>query len=433
MTADLAIVGGGLLGLAAARAWLRARPGSALVVLEKEPRLAAHQSGHNSGVLHSGLYYAPGSRKAANCRRGKALLEAWCAERGVPFERVGKLVVATEEGELERLADLEARGTLHGVELHRLDADGLRRVEPAAGGLAALHLPETGIVDFRRVAEELGREVLERGAEVRTGCEVVSIEDRAARAGGEEPGAELHLGDGSTLRARRVLCCGGLQADRLARRGGLDPDRSTEEAPALRTVPFLGQYHDLTPELAERVRGLVYPVPDPRLPFLGVHLTRRMPTDGAAPGSNGTVDAGPSAVLAFARERYDSRLPDLRDAASALSWPGTWRLVRRHARHAAGELHGSFSKAAFALRAARLLPCLGPEHLVPREPGIRAQALGRDGALVDDYAFASRGPTLHLLNAPSPAATSCLAIGEELVERLERLPSDHPASSKMIP
>lgn len=419
MAADLAIVGGGILGLAAARAWLLAHPGDRVVVLEKEPRLAAHQTGHNSGVLHSGLYYAPGTRKAATCRRGKALLEAWCSARGVPFRRVGKLVVATDLSELGRLADLEARGRAHGVELHRLEGDALREVEPAAGGLAALHLPETGIVDYRRVAAGLGDEVREAGGELRLGCEVTGIEAQVARDGApEDPGgAELRLADGGTLTARRVLACAGLQADRIARAGGLDPDRPSAEAPALRTVPFLGQYHDLVPAWAERVRGLIYPVPDPSLPFLGVHLTRRMPTAGAP---TGTVDAGPSAVLTLARERYAGRRPDVRDAASALTWPGTWRLVRRHARHAASEVLGSVSRASFARRAARLLPGLTADDLVPREPGIRAQALGRDGSLVDDYALARRGPVLHLLNAPSPAATSCLAIADELVALLER-------------
>lgn len=443
---DLVVVGGGILGLAAARCWLLRTPGGKLLLLEKEARVAAHQTGHNSGVLHSGLYYTPGTQKARNCRRGKALMEAFCEARGVPFRRVGKLVVATSAGQQEALGELEARGREHGVALSRVDAAGIRAIEPAAGGIAGLHLPETAIVDYVAVAEALADEVRELGGELRFGVRVTSM--RSVDVAGAL-GVRLELEGGESLHAKAALVCCGLQADRVARAAGLEPGRAEGSRPALRIVPFLGSYFDLKPEYAARVRGLIYPVPDARFPFLGVHLTRRMPArsgsrerleagregGGRGPqhegGSSddgadfdptaGRVDAGPNAALAFAREGYGRRAGGrfrLRDAASALSWPGTWKLVGRQASQAAAELWRSLSREAFAREAARLVPELTTDWLVPARPGVRAQALGRDGRLVDDYVFAREGAMLHVLNAPSPAATASLAIAEELIDAL---------------
>lgn len=404
---DLAVVGGGILGLATARAWLLAHPGRSLVLFEKGARVAAHQTGHNSGVLHSGLYYTPGTEKAANCRRGKAALEAYCQERGIACERVGKLVVATDKSELERLAALEARGRAHGVELHRLEGAAICDVEPLASGVAALHLPETAIVDYIAVAEAFAEDVRALGGELRLAAHVTQLTT-------QEGGVAISQRGTEDVFATAALVCCGLQADRMARAAGLEPNRPTPNRPALRTVPFLGQYFDLAPELASQVRGLIYPVPDPRFPFLGVHLTRRLPSGGRP----ARVDAGPNAALAFAREGYGPPRFNLRDTASALTWPGTWRLLAKSRSLATSEVWRSLSRRAFAKEAARLVPSLTASDLTPAMPGIRAQALGPRGQLVDDYVFAREGPMLHVLNAPSPAATSSLAIAEKLLEVL---------------
>lgn len=392
---DLVVVGGGLVGLATAHRFLRRFPGRAVRVLEKEPAPGGHQSGHNSGVLHSGLYYAPGSWKARHCVAGKAAMEAFCGEHGVPFERCGKLVVATREEELPRLAELQRRAASNGVEVRRMLPAEFRRIEPEAGGLAALHVPATGIVDYRRVVGALVEALRADGGELRCGAEV-----RSARAEGD--GARLEVrGEPGLLRARRVVLCGGLQSDRLALRSGLEP--------GVRVVPFLGEYRALRPAFRERIRGLIYPVPDPALPFLGVHLTRRM---------DGGVDCGPNALLAPAREGYRKAALDPRDLLESLAWPGTWRLLRRHLRTGAAELRRSLSTVAFAHDLARLCPALEPDWLEPAPAGVRAQAVARDGALVDDFTLVEDGPLLHLVNAPSPAATSCLAIADRLVDRL---------------
>jgi len=404
---DLAVVGGGILGLATARAWLLAHPGKSLVLLEKEERVAAHQTGHNSGVLHSGLYYAPGTEKAGNCRRGKAALEAYCRDKGIACERVGKLVVAVDESELEPLAALETRGREHGVELHRLEGAAMRDVEPLASGIAALHLPETAIVDYIAVAESFADDVRALGGELRLAAHVTALATREGGVSISQHGAE-------DLFATQALICCGLQADRMARTAGLEPNRPGPDRPALRTVPFLGQYFDLAPKLAAQVRGLIYPVPDPRFPFLGVHLTRRL----ASGGRPARVDAGPNAALAFAREGYGPPRFNLRDTASALTWPGTWRLLAKSRRLATSEIWRSLSRRAFAKEAARLVPSLTANDLSPATPGIRAQALGARGQLVDDYVFAREGAMLHVLNAPSPAATSSLSIAEKLLEVL---------------
>lgn len=392
---DLAVIGGGIVGLATAFRYLRRFSGRSAVVLEKEERLAAHQSGRNSGVLHSGLYYPPGSLKAALCRTGKAGMEALCEELGVPWRRCGKLIVATEHDQLGRLAALAERARTNGVEVREVGPTGIRELEPHVRGLAGLHVPSTGVVDFRQVAEALGAEIRRLGGELRTGARVTGLEPRGDRL-------DLRLAGGEELAAARAITCGGLQADRLAGLSG---------GPAeVRIVPFLGEYFGLRPEFRTRVRALVYPVADPRFPFLGVHLTRRI---------DGRVDCGPSAVPTWSREGYSKTAFEARDAWSSLTWPGFWRLAGRHLPVAAGELRRSLSRAAFARSAARLLPELEADWLEPAPCGVRAQALDRSGRLVDDFLIEQRGPLLHVLNAPSPAATSSLAIAEHLLGHIE--------------
>lgn len=387
------VVGGGILGLATARLLARERPDAELVVVEKEPQLALHQTARNSGVVHAGVYYEPGSSKARLCRRGAALLRAFCAERGVAYEACGKLVVALREAELPRLERLEERARANGVPgLRRLDAAGLREVEPHAAGIAALHSPETAITDFRAVALALADELRERGGRVRTSAEVVRV--RAAAAGG---GVVVELADGSALRADRAIVCAGLHADRLARASGEDP--------APRIVPFRGEYWALRAERRALVRGLIYPVPDPALPFLGVHLTRTV---------DGRVLIGPNAVLALAREGYARGAARAADAADTLAWGGTWRLMRRHWRAGAAELRRSRSRRPFVAAARRYVPELRAAEAVRAGAGVRAQAVDRDGTLVDDFRIGGGERIVWIRNAPSPAATSALAIAEEI-------------------
>jgi len=388
------VVGGGILGLACAREVARRHPGAQVTVLEKEARLAAHQTGHNSGVVHAGLYYAPGSLKALLCRRGATLLEVFCGERGIPYDRCGKVVVAVDAGELGRLDAIEERARANGVPgLARLDARGLREVEPHAAGIAALHSPATAIVDFGAVARAYGDEVRERGGTVRLGVAVTRVEALA-------DGARLHTADGEALEADRVLVCAGLHADALARASG--------QAPAPRIVPFRGEYWQLRPERTGLVRGLIYPVPDPRLPFLGVHLTKRI---------DGAVLVGPNAVLALAREGYDWRTVRPAELADVLRDRGVWRLFRRHWRTGVDELLRSASRRRFVAAARRYVPELRAADVVRAPAGVRAQAVDPDGALVDDFRIDVAGATTWVRNAPSPAATSSLAIAEELVDR----------------
>lgn len=391
------VVGGGILGLATARLLAREQPDADVVVLEKEPQLALHQTARNSGVVHAGLYYAPGSLKARLCRRGVALLRAFCAQRGLPYEACGKLVVARDASELARLERLGERAQANGAPgVRRLDADGLRAVEPHAAGVAALHSPETAITDFRAVALALADELRERGGAIRTGAEVARVRPRRGGAG-----VVVELAGGDELRADRAIVCAGLHADRLARRSGEDA--------APRIVPFRGEYWALAPERGALVRGLVYPVPDPSLPFLGVHLTRTV---------DGRVLIGPNAVLALAREGYARGAVHARDLAQTLAWPGTWRLMRRHWRAGRDEARRSLSKRAFVREAQRYVPELRVQDALPADAGVRAQAVDRDGTLVDDFRLGGDGRVVWVRNAPSPAATSSLAIAEELAARL---------------
>lgn len=388
------VVGGGIIGLAAARQVRLERPDAEVTVVEKEPAVATHQTGRNSGVVHAGLYYAPGSLKARLCRRGVGLLRGFCDEHGIPYDECGKVVVATTEAELGPLRALEERARANGVPgLTWLDEAALGTVEPHAAGLAALHSPTTAIVDYARIGAALAADLEDHGGAVRLRAEVVRVE-----GGGR---ARVVLADGESLAADRVLVCAGLQADRLARASGGDPEP--------RIVPFRGEYFALRPERASLVRGLIYPVPDPSLPFLGVHLTRTI---------DGDVLVGPNAVLSLARERYGRFRVDGRDALDALSWPGTARMMRTHWRAGIGEVARSASRRRFVRDARRYVPALRASDVVPARAGLRAQAIDRDGTLVDDFRLVTDGGVVWVRNAPSPGATSSLAIAEELVARL---------------
>lgn len=395
----IGIIGGGIVGLALARWITRERPGARVTVLEKEDRVAAHQTGRNSGVVHAGLYYRPGSLKASLCRRGTLLLREYCAERDLPYQEVGKVLVARDADDAERLDRIERTARENGVPgVRRLGPEGLREIEPHAEGVEALHSPHTAITDFIAVAESLADDVRRAGGRVRLGAPVIALRQGAG-------GAEVLTGDPAGERIRHrfdtVVICAGLQADRLAGMAGAGADP--------RIVPFRGLYHELVPERRGLVRGLVYPVPDPRYPFLGVHLTRHV---------HGEVMAGPNAILAAAREGYRLRDVARRDLAETLSWPGFWRLARAHWTVGAREIAVSASAAVFAREASRLVPGITAADLRPAPSGIRAQALARDGSLLDDFAIDVHGRFVCVRNAPSPAATSSLAIAEYLGEKV---------------
>jgi L-2-hydroxyglutarate oxidase len=392
---DVAVVGGGIVGVASALALSRGYRVS-VVLIEKEPHLAAHQSGRNSGVIHSGLYYKPGSLKATLCAEGRMSLTEFCARKGLPFEICGKVVVATRPEQLARLDDLETRGRANGLTgLRRLTAAALREIEPHAAGLAALHVPETGIVDYRVVTAALGDEVRTLGAEILLGAPLFSV---------ARDGDRLRLATGAgEISCRYLVGCAGLQSDRVARLSGAEPD--------LRIVPFRGEYYELVPGRRDLVRNLIYPVPDPRFPFLGVHFTRRV---------NGSVEAGPNAVFAFRREGYTRTSFSLADTVATLGWPGFWKIAGRYLSAGLGEIWRSFSKAAFTRALKELLPDVREEDLAPGGAGVRAQALTRDGTLVDDFQILEAPLQLHVLNAPSPAATAALAIGRFIAARASK-------------
>jgi L-2-hydroxyglutarate oxidase len=391
---DVAVAGGGIVGLATARAL--AMRGRSVIVLERERKLGGHQTSHNSGVIHAGIYYAPGSLKARLCVEGAAALYDYCAEHGIAAERCGKLVVAVDEGELERLDELERRARANGVEdLARLGPGEIAAVEPAAVGLSALHSPNTGMVDFGAVAAAYADDVREHGGEIRVGAGVSALVER-------DDHVEVVVGNGSSVEARRAVACAGAWSDRLAIASGARPD--------VRIVPFRGAYLRLAPERAHLVRGQIYPVPDPALPFLGVHLSRTIA---------GEVLIGPTALLAPARDAY--RLSTFRraDLAATLRWPGTSRLVRRWWRTGLTELGHAASRRLLVRAAARYVPAIGPSDVRSGPAGIRAQALGRDGSLLDDFLLARTGRAVHVLNAPSPAATASLAIAELIASEIE--------------
>jgi L-2-hydroxyglutarate oxidase LhgO len=395
---DVVVVGGGILGLATALRLLEASPDIRVLVVEKERELATHQTGHNSGVLHAGLYYPPGSLKARLCREGKADVERFAEAHDIPVERCGKLVVALDESELERFAALRDRAVANEVPgLEEVGPERIREIEPHAAGIRALWSPTTAIVDFRRIALAYADDVKARGAEIRTGTRVTAFADR---------GAEVVVTAGNDeVVARTVVACAGLHADRVASLTGAAGDP--------RIVPFRGDYYTLTPDARPLVRGLIYPVPDPRLPFLGVHFTKRI---------DGEVWAGPNAVLAFAREGY--RRFDVRplELASTLTYPGFIRLASRYLGTGLAEMWRDWWKPAFVRQLQRYVPEIRPEQLHFGPSGVRAQALSRDGTMVDDFSLGDSGRVLHVRNAPSPAATSSLAIGRELARMaLERL------------
>jgi len=390
--ADIAIIGGGIVGVATALA-LTNESKAHVVVLEAEPRLAAHQTGNNSGVIHSALYYRPGSQKAALCRRGRELLLRFCAEHDIAHEVCGKVVVASAPRDVTRLDELMQRGIANGLlGLARLSAAEMREREPHVRATAGLFVPETGVVDYRRVTEAMAAEVYKRGGRVVTGARVLAV----ARTTDGELALETTAG---AERARAIINCAGLQADRVARLCGTEP--------GVRIVPFRGEYYSLVPEARDLVRALIYPVPDPALPFLGVHFTRRI---------TGEVEAGPNAVLAWRREGYRKGSFSLRDAASILSYGGAWRLGAHYWRTGLGELYRSVSKAAFVRALQTLVPEVAAAALGPGGAGVRAQALDPTGKLLDDFCILESAHMLHVLNAPSPAATASLAIGERLAE-----------------
>jgi (S)-2-hydroxyglutarate dehydrogenase len=379
------VIGGGILGLAVADRISVSRPDWQVTVVEKESRWAAHQTGRNSGVVHSGLYYKPGSHKATMCRRGAQSMTRFAAAEGVAVERCGKLVVATSTDEVPGLRALAERGRQNGLHVRELDPVAARDIEPHVACVAALHVAETAIIDYRGVCEALVRRLTARGADLRLSTEVVGLH--------EDPRSTIVDTAAGALDAHAVVNCAGLQSDLIAALQG-------RRLPA-RIIPFRGEYFELRPQSHSLVRGLIYPVPDPRFPFLGVHLTRMI---------GGGVHAGPNAVLALAREGYSWRTVDGRELAATVAYPGFWRLASRHARTGLAEVARSLSRRRFAESLQKLVPAIVLDDLVPAPAGVRAQAVLRDGSLVDDFLVERQGRTVHVLNAPSPAATSALEI-----------------------
>jgi (S)-2-hydroxyglutarate dehydrogenase len=389
---SVVVIGGGVVGLGVALEITRRFPGRRLLVLEKEDRVARHQSGHNSGVIHSGVYYKPGSMKARLCVSGAAAMVEFCREHGIAYNVCGKVIVATQADEFSRLEELRQRGEANGLTgLRLIGPEELREIEPHATGLRALVVPSTGITDYAAVCEKYAELISAGGGTVLTSAAATGIRRMASEIVVETP-----RGAFSTT---ALINCAGLFSDRISRMAGDDP--------GVMIVPFRGEYYDLIPERASLVRALIYPVPDPRFPFLGVHFTRRI---------TGRVDAGPNAVLALAREGYRHRDINPRDLASSFAFPGFWRMARKHWRNGLHEWHRSLAKPAFVRALQRLLPEVGEKDLVPGGSGVRAQALKPDGSLVDDFLFVPSANVLHVLNVPSPAATASLSIGKAIVD-----------------
>jgi L-2-hydroxyglutarate oxidase LhgO len=387
---DVAIVGGGIVGLATARALVERSPRARIVLLEKEAKLATHQTGHNSGVIHSGIYYRPGSFKARLCVEGVRLMVEFCEAHGIRWERCGKVIVATREDELPRLQALYERGVANGVPgVTMIDADRVRELEPHAAAIRAIHSPHTGIVDYSEVSAALARGLTAHGVALETNARVTRI----ART---DDGWELTT-PRLTVRARALVNCGGLYSDAIARMAGARTD--------VRIIPFRGEYYFIKPERRELVRGLIYPVPDPEFPFLGVHFTRTV---------HGDVEAGPNAVLAFAREGYRFGQVKPAELAGTLGYPGFWAMARRYWRTGAYEVYRSLSKAAFVGALQRLVPGLRADDVSPGGAGVRAQAVSPDGSLVDDFRIVESPNAVHVVNAPSPGATASLAIGRHI-------------------
>lgn len=388
------IVGGGILGLATALRIMQARPSTRLIVIEKEQSLAQHQTGHNSGVIHSSLYYKPGSLKAINCRNGYAQLLEFCRAENIPHEICGKIVVATSDTELPRLDELHRRGVANGLDgIRYLQPAEISEIEPNCRGLRGLYVPQTGIVDFAAVARKYAEKLSMMGAEIVLGEKVVDVR----RSGNQ---VEV-ISEGRTWTAQAAVVCAGLQSDRLARK--------TEPNLPLRILPFRGEYYKLKPSAHSMVRHLIYPVPDPAFPFLGVHFTRMI---------GGGVECGPNAVFAFGREVYRKTDFNVQDTWESLMWPGFWKVATKYWRNGLGEYHRSLSKRAFVKALQKLIPDIQTEHLEAGGAGIRAQACDRQGNLLDDFDFRVDGNIVHVCNAPSPAATSSLAIGQTIAEKI---------------
>lgn len=396
MTYDIAIVGGGIVGLATGRELLRRHPHLRLVVLEKEATVSQHQTGHNSGVIHSGIYYTPGSLKARLCTEGRRALWSYCDEKGIEYKQVGKLIVATEESELPRLQNLWERGQANGIEnLQMLDAHEIAEREPHAAGIKAIFSPVTGIVDYGRVARSYADDIREMGGEILTGHQVTSIERKS--------GVTRVLSKGGDVEARYVITCGGLQSDRLAKMTGGQGDP--------KIVPFRGDYLILKPEKRYLVKGNIYPVPDPSFPFLGVHFTPRM---------SGDIWLGPNAVLAFAREGYSFSTINPADLLESLTYSGFIKLAGKYMSIGMGEMYRDIVRSAYVKALQRYIPELKVEDTLPGPSGVRAQAMNADGSMVDDFVFEGSEGVVHVRNAPSPAATSSLAIGAYIADDADK-------------
>ena len=388
----VAIIGGGIVGLATGLELTRRLPGISLAIIEKEPTLARHQTGHNSGVMHSGIYYKPGSLKARLCVEGADALLRFCQENGVPYDICGKVIVAVTENEVPRLEELFRRGQGNGLKgLRMLNGEEIREIEPSAAGVRGIHVPGTGIVDYARVSEKYAEIIAARGGLIHLSNEVVGL-----RRYSESTIVETTQGP---IEARLVINCTGLQSDRISRMAGAKLD--------LTIMPFRGEYYDVVPERQHYIKGLLYPVPDPRFPFLGVHFTKRI---------GGGVEAGPNAVLGLKREGYSKTSFLARDVYEYLTFPGFWIMAARHWKMSIGEYYRSWSKAAFVRALQRLVPELSSDDLMPGESGVRAQALGIDGKLIDDFHFVYTEGMVHVCNVPSPAATASLAIGKYIVD-----------------
>jgi L-2-hydroxyglutarate oxidase LhgO len=389
---DVIVVGGGIVGLAVALEITKRFPHLRLLVLEKEDGVGRHQSGHNSGVIHSGVYYKPGSQKAKLCVEGARAMIEFCRAHNIPHLICGKVIVATRQDEFSRLEELRRRGVANGLTgLHMIGPEQLREIEPHASGLRALVVPSTGITDYAAVCGKYAELICSQGGTILTSTAVTGLRDL--------PDEIVVETSGPAFSTTYLINCAGLFSDRIAGMAGGKQD--------VIIVPFRGEYYDLVPQRSSLVRALIYPVPDPQFPFLGVHFTRRV---------NGTVDAGPNAVLAFRREGYHRTDFSMRDLGSSLASPGFWRMAAKHWRSGLDEFHRSFSKPAFVRALQRLLPDLCAEDLVPGGSGVRAQAVRRDGSLVDDFQFVPAGRMLHVLNVPSPAATASLVIGRSIVD-----------------
>lgn len=390
---DVLIIGGGIVGLATAWKLTVSFPGLTVHVLEKEGAVARHQSGSNSGVMHSGIYYRPGTLRAKNCREGRQELVEFCAAEGIAHDVCGKVIVAVTEQELPNLQRIQERGIANSVRCELIDAQQLREIEPHAAGIQALFVPDAGIVDYPAVCQRLAQKFQQGSSQLFLNCQVQAIRPQSQ-------GVEVATSSGKWW-AKFLISCAGLQADRMIALSGLRP-----EAPI---VPFRGEFYELLPTAQHLCRNLIYPVPDPQLPFLGVHFTRLI---------GGGVECGPNAVLAFAREGYRKQDINLRDLFAAVTYPGFLRMAARHWRNGLGEMWRSWSKTAFVAALQRLIPEIRSEHLRPAPAGVRAQALGRDGKLLDEFVFQEADRMLHVGNAPSPAATAALKIGETIVERV---------------